>query len=103
MTDMTWHYQALKEGDEIGIYEVFLREDGSYYARTEEPVTIWGYKTAENLQLQLRRVARDIDRFGILSLEEFDKKVVQNTEVGDQLDALTQEAQELGLYDNDSE
>jgi len=70
-----WHYQWVNEevspGEyKVSPYEVHVNEEG-LWARTENPVAVWGEDGNEVSSL-LIRLSYDKDRYGIISMSDLD-------------------------------
>jgi len=66
---MSWRYQAVKRGDYIEIYEVYLYQEGQIHSWTENPVKAGGDDLKE-LAEDLLNMRDDVLKYGVINYEE---------------------------------
>jgi uncharacterized OB-fold protein len=66
---MNWRYQAVKRGNYIEIYEVYLTDEGKIHSYTENSIKAGGDDFKE-LWEDLRNMRDDVLKYGVINYEE---------------------------------
>lgn len=66
---MNWRYQAVKRGDYIEIYEVYLYQEGRIHSYTEGSIKAGG-EDAKELAKDLLNMRDDVIKYGVINYEE---------------------------------